>query len=60
VLYLLTGFVEKPWFEHDQQTVAEHVLRNCAHLDPEVKADARGRRLRHIIGGLDAPVMSLA
>lgn len=40
VLYLLTGFGEKPWFEHDQQTVAEHVLMNCAHLDPKVKAEA--------------------
>lgn len=60
VLYLLTGFGEKPWFEHDQQTVAEYVLMNCAHLDPEVKAEARRRKLRRIIGGLDDPVMSCA
>ncbi|AHE72105.1 putative zinc ribbon protein [Enterobacter ludwigii] len=60
VLYLLTGSGEKPWFEHDQQTVAEHVLMNCAHLDPEVKAEARRRKLRRIINGLDVTVMSLA
>lgn len=34
VLYLLTGFGEPPWFEHDKQTVAEHVLMNCVHQDP--------------------------
>jgi hypothetical protein len=51
---------EEPWFEHDQKTVARDVLMNCAHLDPEVKAEARHNRLRSIIRGLGAPVMSLA
>ncbi|ENJ8540280.1 TPA: putative zinc ribbon protein [Raoultella planticola] len=60
VLYLLTGFGEPPWFEHDKQTVAEHVLMNCVHQDPEVKAEARRRRLRRLIGGLEVPVVSLA
>ena len=60
LLYLMRSFGEKPWFEHDQQTVARHVLMNCAHLDPEVKAEARHNKLRSIIRGLDAPVMSLA
>ncbi|EAX4618765.1 hypothetical protein FKY11_03680 [Salmonella enterica] len=47
---------EAPWFEHDQRTVATGVLMQCAHLDPEVKAEARHRKLRNIIGGLDMPV----
>lgn len=51
---------EPPWFEHDQQTVARHVLMNCSHLDPEVKAEARHNKLRSLIRGLDATVMSLA
>lgn len=60
-LILHAGTREDPaWFEHDQQTVARHVLMNCAYLDPEVKAEARHRKLRRIIGGLDAPVMSQA
>lgn len=59
VLYLLTGASEKPWFEHNQQTVAESVLMNCTHLDPEVKAEIRNRKLRHIIGGLDTSMVAL-
>ena len=59
-LILHGGMHEDPWFEHDQQTVARHVLMACAHLDPEVKAEARHNRLRSIIRGLGAPVMSLA
>lgn len=59
-LVLHAGMHEDPWFEHDQQTVAWHVLMACAHLDPEVKAEARHNKLRGIIRGLDAPVMSLA
>lgn len=51
---------EPPWFEHDQQTVTRHVLMNCAHLDPEVKAEARHNKLRSIIRGLETPVLSLA
>ncbi|EDI1682091.1 hypothetical protein JJJ40_004620 [Salmonella enterica] len=45
------------WFEHDQRTVTTNVLMQCAWLDPEVKAEARHRKLRSIIGGLDTPVM---
>ncbi|EAB9908888.1 hypothetical protein GSA37_003676 [Salmonella enterica] len=48
------------WFEHDTQTVARDVLMNCAWLDPEVKAEARHRKLRSIIGGLDTPVTVLS
>ena len=55
-LILHAGMHEEPWFEHDQQTVARHVLMDCAHLDPEVKAEARHRKLRSIIKGLGAPV----
>ncbi|AXC67001.1 zinc-ribbon domain-containing protein [Salmonella enterica] len=47
---------EAPWFEHDQRTVTTNVLMQCAHLDSEVKAEARQRKLRSIIGGLDTPV----
>lgn len=59
-LILHASMHKDPWFEHDQQTVARHVQMNCAHLDPEVKAEARHNKLRSIIRGLDAPVMSLA
>lgn len=44
------------WFEHDQRSVAWHVLMNCAHLAPEVKAEARHRKLCNIINGLDTSV----
>ncbi|WP_438468145.1 putative zinc ribbon protein [Salmonella enterica] len=48
------------WFEHDQHTVSTSVLMQCAWLDPEVKAEARHRKLRSIIGGLDTPVTVLS
>ncbi|EAS9163882.1 hypothetical protein ABN77_17665 [Salmonella enterica subsp. salamae] len=48
------------WFEHDQRSVARHVLMSCAHLDPEVKADARHRKLRSMIDSLDTPVAALS
>ncbi|EBS0416315.1 hypothetical protein DUB65_15055 [Salmonella enterica subsp. enterica serovar Newport] len=51
---------EAPWFEHDQRTVSTSVLMQCAHLDPEVKAEARRQKLRSIIGGLDTPVAVLS
>lgn len=51
---------EPPWFEHDQQSVARHVLMACAHLDPEVKTEARHRKLRSLINGLEATVMVLS
>lgn len=45
-LVLHAGSAGDPaWFEHDTQTVARDVLMNCAHLDPEVKAEARHRKL---------------
>ncbi|HEJ7885182.1 TPA: hypothetical protein SMI12_002132 [Serratia liquefaciens] len=47
---------EPAWFEHDQYSVAESVLMNCAHLDPQVKEGARQRKLRRMIGDLDVPV----
>ncbi|MBH3133348.1 hypothetical protein I5L50_16815 [Serratia marcescens] len=60
-LVLHAGSVGDPsWFEHDTQTVARHVLMNCAHLDPEVKAEARHRKLRSIIKGLETTVMTLS
>ena len=33
---------------------------NCAHLDPEVKAEARHRELRNMLIGLDVPVTVLS
>jgi len=51
-------FGEASWFEHDQQTVPRHVLMQCTHLDPQVKAEARHRALLSIICGLDVPVMA--
>jgi hypothetical protein len=48
------------WFEHDTQTVARDVLMNCAHLDPEAKAEARHRKLRNMLSGLVATVMTLS
>ena len=32
----------------------------CAHLDPEVKTEARHRKLRSLINGLEATVMVLS
>jgi hypothetical protein len=46
------------WFEHDRRSVVRHVLMNCAHLDPEVKAKACHRKLCNIINGLNAPVIT--
>ncbi|EAA4017445.1 putative zinc ribbon protein [Salmonella enterica] len=54
------AFGDPAWFEHDTQTVARDVLMNCAHLDPEVKAEARRRKLRNMLNGLDATVMTLS
>ncbi len=51
---------EPAWFEHDQYSVAEAVLMNCAHLDPLVKAEALYRKLRNMLNGLDATVMTLS
>lgn len=45
-------------FEHDLHLVARPVLMNCAHLDPEVKAEARHRKLCNIINGLDVSVIT--
>ncbi|ECY3795836.1 hypothetical protein AU652_14155 [Salmonella enterica subsp. enterica serovar Minnesota] len=46
------------WFEHDQRSVALHILMSCAHLDPEVKVEARHRTLRSVISELDALVIT--
>lgn len=51
---------EPPWFEHDQRSVAEHMLMNCAHLDPQVKADTRHNQLCRMVSGLDAPATVLS
>ncbi|GKN93359.1 Protein of uncharacterised function (DUF3279) [Klebsiella pneumoniae] len=59
-LILHAGMHEDPWFEHDLQSAARHVLMACTYLDPEVKAEAQHNKLRTIIRGLDTPVMSLA
>ncbi|EAS5349616.1 hypothetical protein D8V81_04400 [Salmonella enterica] len=60
-LVLHAGSAGDPaWFEHDQHTVSTSVLMQCAWLDPEVKAEARHRKLRSIIGGLDTPVTVLS
>lgn len=56
-LVLHAGATGDPaWFEHDQHTVSTSVLMQCAWLDPEVKAEARHRKLRSMINGLDMPV----
>lgn len=57
-LLLHAGMHEDPWFEHDLQAISRHVLMNCAHLDPEVKAEARQRKLCNMLNGLDATVMT--
>ncbi|WP_227010082.1 MULTISPECIES: zinc-ribbon domain-containing protein [unclassified Enterobacter cloacae complex] len=60
-LVLHAGTYSDPaWFEHDTRTVARDVLMDCAHLDPEVKAEARHRKLRNMLNGLDATVMTLS
>lgn len=46
------------WFEHDQRLAALHILMSCAHLDPEVKAEARQKKLRNIINELDVVVVT--
>ena len=46
------------WFEHDQRSAALHILMGCAHLDPEVKAEARHRELRSIINELGVVVVT--
>ncbi|NTZ36298.1 hypothetical protein EXW94_00735 [Enterobacter sp. JMULE2] len=53
-------FSDPAWFEHDTLAVARDVLMNCAHLDPEVKAEARHRKLRNMLNELDATVMTLS
>jgi hypothetical protein len=53
-------FSDPAWFEHDTRAVAWDVLMNCAHLAPEVKAEARQRKLRNMLNGLDATVMTLS
>ncbi|EFS9643747.1 hypothetical protein HWI03_004467 [Salmonella enterica] len=58
-LVLHAGSAGDPaWFEHDQRSVARQVLMNCAWLDPEVKAEARHRKLRSIINELDVLVVT--
>lgn len=48
LLVLRAGAVGDPaWFEHDTRIVARNVLMNCAHFEPEVKAEARYRGLRY-------------
>ncbi|EHV4551087.1 hypothetical protein K0L99_002406 [Escherichia coli] len=51
---------EAPWFEHDQGSVSVGVLMRCTHLDPEVKAQARRRKLCRIVDELNAPVIVLS
>ncbi|WP_050863318.1 putative zinc ribbon protein [Enterobacter kobei] len=57
VLYVQHGNAdEKPWFRHDQSTVPASTLMSCVHSDPEIKAEARLRKLRNLIGELTTPV----
>ncbi|WP_315850621.1 DUF7828 domain-containing protein [Yersinia mollaretii] len=51
---------EEPWFERDQHTITMNVLMKCAHLDPQVKEEARHNKLRKVVGGLDAPATVLS
>ncbi|MFQ3394970.1 putative zinc ribbon protein [Enterobacter mori] len=51
---------EKPWFSHDLSTVTVSTLLCCVHSDPEIKAEARLRKLRNSIGELTTPVTVLS
>ncbi|WP_286140667.1 putative zinc ribbon protein [Escherichia sp. ESNIH1] len=53
-------FSDPAWFEHDTRAVAWDVLMNFANLAPEVKAEAWQRKLRNMLNGLDATVMTLS
>lgn len=53
-------FSDPTWFEHDTQAVALDVLMNCAHLDPEVKAEAQHMKLRNMLNGLEPTLMTLS
>ncbi|WP_049848507.1 putative zinc ribbon protein [Trabulsiella odontotermitis] len=56
VLYVQPGSAdEKPWFWHDQSTVPASTLMSCVHSDPEIKAEARLRKLRNSIGEMVVP-----
>ncbi|HBB6758432.1 TPA: hypothetical protein JD366_002292 [Citrobacter amalonaticus] len=61
VLYVQSGIAdEKPWFWHDQSTVPDSTLKDCVHSDPEIKAEARLRKLRNSIGEMVVPVPVLS
>lgn len=61
VLYVQSGSAdEKPWFWHDQSTVPDSTLTNCVHSDPDIKAEARLRKLRNSIGEMVVPVPVLS
>ncbi|UAN43963.1 hypothetical protein KGP17_15910 [Serratia sp. JSRIV001] len=46
-LILQVGYTRRgPWFEHDQRTVPQSTLMNCANLDPRVKTEAKHAALR--------------
>lgn len=47
-----------PEFKLEAAQLVDHFCTVGNNLDPEVKAEARHNKLRRIIGGLDAPVMS--
>ncbi|HDC4843933.1 TPA: hypothetical protein O8U67_004086 [Enterobacter kobei] len=51
---------EKPWFWHDQSTVPDSTLKDCVHSDPEIKAEAKLRKLRNSIGEMIVPVPVLS
>jgi len=51
---------EKPWFEHYQHTLTMNVLMKCAHMDPQIKEEARHNKLRKVVGWLDAPATVLS
>ncbi|WP_412096412.1 putative zinc ribbon protein [Citrobacter freundii] len=51
---------EKPWFWHDQSTVPDSTLKDCVHSEPEIKAEARLRKLRNSIGEMIVPVPVLS
>ncbi|HFN3574956.1 TPA: putative zinc ribbon protein [Enterobacter hormaechei] len=57
VLYVQPG---KPWFWHDQSTMPDSTLKDCVHSDPEIKAEARLRKLRNSIGEMIVPLPVLS
>lgn len=51
---------QKPWFMHDQSTVPISTLMDCIHSEPEIKAEAKLKKLRNSIGEQIVPLTVLS